>query len=110
MNTYVKEITNSRFLGKEYEGFVVTKAFLKNEYRKQYGKDSKPAQHRAYSFLLENKERNIAFTLSDNQLRLIDSGKRTIEQMLTSAKGGCKNPQLCEIKRKVLKKDWDKND
>ena len=30
---------NSKYLGKEYEGFVVTKAYLRDDHKKQYGKD-----------------------------------------------------------------------
>lgn len=97
----------SKFLGKEYEGFVVIEAYLRDTNKKQYGKDKKPTQHRSYTFVLENKEADISFTLSGNQLRLIDQGKRTIKEMLTSSHGGAsKNPEICEIKRQLLKKGY----
>lgn len=92
----------SKFLGKEYEGFTVVKAFLKSNYKNKYGKDKKPTQHKAYSFILENKVKNITITISGNQLRLIDQGKRTIEQMLSSPRGGgYKNKFIREFKKEV---------
>lgn len=98
---------NSKFLGREYEGFVVIKAYLKNDYMKQYGKDKQPKQHKAYSFILENKKTGLQITISDNQMRLIDKGVRTIRDMFTSPKGGCKNPQILEIKRQILEKEYE---
>lgn len=105
----LKELNESKFLGIEIEGFKVIKAFLRNEYLKQYGYDKKPTHHKEYAFTLENKEKNISFTISGNQLRLIMNGKTTIRQMLTSTKGGgSKNPEICAIKKQLIENSWNK--
>lgn len=104
----LKELDESKYLGIEIEGFKVIKAFLRNEYLKQYGYDKKPRHHKEYAFTLENKDKDIIFTISGNQLRSIINKKITIREMLTSTKGGgAKNPEICAIKRRLIETGWD---
>ena len=92
----------SKYLGKVYEGFEVIEYFKQNSYKKKYANDSKPVEHRAYSYILYNAERKDAITLSGNQLRLLESGARTIDEMLSAKRGGYKNKQLSYFKKKYL--------
>ena len=92
----------SKYLGKVYEGFEVIEYFKQNSYKKKYANDSKPVEHRAYSYILYNAERKDAITLSGNQLRLLESGARTIDEMLSARRGGYKNKQLGYFKKKYV--------
>lgn len=92
----------SKYLGKVYEGFEVIEYFKQNSYKKKYANDSKPIEHRAYSYILYNAERKDAITLSGNQLRLLDSGVRTIAEMLSGRRGGYKNKQIGYFKKKYV--------
>ena len=92
----------SKYLGKVYEGFEVIEYFQQKPYKKQYVNDSKPVEHRAYSYILYNAQSKDAMTLSGNQLRLLESGARTIKDMLSARKGGYKNKQLGYFKKKYV--------
>ena len=103
----------SKFLGKEYEGYKVIDYYCLNTYeeietRKTHYK-RKPAedrdyriQHRAYKYILYNAKTKYRLTISGNQLRLIDSGKRTISDMFNSKKGGYKNKQIRKYKQRFF--------
>ena len=84
----------SKYIGRSYEGFEVVNCFRKNPYKKKYGKDKKPTIHAAYSYDLYNKETQQHLTLSGNQLRRIESGKRTISEMLNTKARASKNPRI----------------
>ena len=89
----------SKFLGKEFEGFKVVRYFVKNKYKKVYG-NPKQKDHRAYSYELYNETTKQHLTISGNQLRLLNDGRRTISQMLSiDSRGGYKNPQINAYKK-----------
>ena len=92
----------SKYLGKVYEGFEVIEYFKQNSYKKQYANDSKPVEHRAYSYILYNDERKQAITLSGNELRHLESGARTIQEIFETRRGGYKNKQLGYFKKKYI--------
>jgi hypothetical protein len=93
----------SKFLGKEYDGFKVVNYFVKNDYKKVY-KNAKQKNHRAYNYELYNETTKQHLTISGNQLRLIDSGKTTINKMLHENKKGGKNLKI-NAYRKWLKEN-----
>lgn len=84
----------SKYLGKVYDGFEVVGYHLQNRYRKQYGKDLKPSDHRSYNYDLYNHRTHQHLTLSGNQIRLLESGKRSIPQMLSTTAPASKNKQI----------------
>ena len=92
----------SKYLGKVYEGFEVIEYYKQNSYKKQYANDVKPVEHRAYNYVLYNAERKQAITLSGNQLRLLESGARTIQEIFETRRGGYKNKQLGYFKKKYV--------
>ena len=92
----------SKYLGKAYEGFEVIGYFKQNSYKKKYANDSKPKEHRAYNYVLYNKERKQAITLSGNTLRRLTAGYTTIKEMFECKHGGYKNKQLTYLKKKYL--------
>ena len=83
----------SKYIGKTYEGFKVINYYRKNEYRKIY-KNPKRKTHSSYNYELYNETTKQHLTLSGNQLRLINNGRRTINQMLTSTARRSRNPQI----------------
>lgn len=98
---------NSKFLGKIYEGYEVVDAFVNKKYNDRlYGKDKKYYGHRSYNYTLFNSQENNSITVSGNQLRLIDSGERTIYDMLHSSSRRCRNRQITEYKRQFKKNDF----
>ena len=46
----------SKFSGKSYDGYEVVGSYVNNTYNKQYGKETKLNEHRAYNYVLVNKE------------------------------------------------------
>lgn len=92
----------SKYLGKVYEGFEVIEYYKQNPYKKQYANESKLNYHNAYNYVLYNAERKQAITLSGNQLRLLASGARTIQEMFETRRGGYKNKQLGYFKKKYI--------
>ena len=92
----------SKYLGKVYEGFEVIEYFKQNSYRKQYVNDSKPVEHRAYNYVLYNKERKQAITISGNTLRRLNAGYTTIKEMFELKRGAYTNKQLASFKKKYL--------
>ena len=92
----------SKYLGKIYEGFEVIEYYKQNSYRKQYANDSKPVEHRAYNYVLYNKDRHQALTISGNALRHLNAGDTTIKEMFETKHGNYKNKQLASFKKKYL--------
>ena len=92
----------SKYLGKVYEGFEVIEYYKQNPYRKQYANDSKAVEHNAYNYVLYNKDRKQAITISGNALRHLNAGHTTIKEMFECRRGGCKNKQLAYYKKKYL--------
>ena len=92
----------SKYLGKVYEGFEVIEYFKQNSYKKKYANDSKPVEHRAYNYVLYNKERKQAITLSGNTLRRLEAGYTTIKEMFECRRGSYKNKQLSYFKKKYV--------
>lgn len=84
----------SKYLGKVYDGFEVVNYYMCNNYKKRYGREKKPVEHRAYNYELYNDHTKQHLTLSGNQIRILESGKRTIHQMLTSNAFASKNPRI----------------
>ena len=84
----------SKYLGKVYDGFEVVEYYKKNSYVKQYGKESKPTYHNAYDYKLYNRGTYQVLTLSGTQLRLLESGKRTIWDMLHTTARCSRNPRI----------------
>lgn len=84
----------SKYLGNTYDGFTVVGYYKKNDYKNQYGKDTKPTYHRSYDYNLYNYETQQHLTLSGNQLRLLQSGKRTITDMLSTNAHASRNPRI----------------
>lgn len=65
----------SKFSGKSYDGYEVVGSYVNNTYNKQYGKETKLNEHRAYNYVLVNKETRDSKIISGNQLRKIDANK-----------------------------------
>ena len=92
----------SKYLGKIYEGFEVIEYYKQNAYKTTYGKDVKPVPHNAYNYVLYNKERKQAITISGNALRHLNAGHTTIKDMFETKRGGYKNKQLGYFKKKYV--------
>ena len=84
----------SKYLGKVYDGFEVVNYYLQNKYKKQYASDSKATDHRAYNYELYNTQTQQHLTLSGNQLRMLEAGKRSIPEMLKTNARASKNKQI----------------
>ena len=90
----------SKYLGKVYEGFEVIEYYKQNPYKKQYAGDSKAVEHNAYNYVLYNKDRHQALTISGNALRHLNAGDTTIKEMFELRRGAYKNKQLASFKKK----------
>jgi len=84
----------SAYIGRVYDGFKVVRYYKVNDYKKIYGREIKLNVHNAYNYELYNETTNQHLTLSGNQMRLINSGKRTINQMLNESIKGGKNTKI----------------
>ena len=91
---------NSKYLGKKFEDFVCVGYGLDFNYKKQYGNESKPTDHRYYKYNLYRQSDGLILELSGNQMRLLNNGSRTISQMLSSTARGSKNKQINEYKKR----------
>ena len=89
----------SKYLGKTYGSYKVVNYFLKDKHKKAYNSSKSPKEHRAYSYVLLDENSSESLVISGNQLRLLESGKRTINQMLQIGRGGYKNKQIGYIKK-----------
>ena len=88
----------SKYLGKEFEGFVVEDVFLAKNYMASYnGKACR--SHNYYKATIYNKQMNLRLTISANLLRPLLAGKRSISQVLTKNGYGCKNSEIASYKR-----------
>lgn len=88
----------NKYIGKTFEGYEVIERKLKNSYKKSYAGNPTTA-HRAYDYVLFNKKENKTITISGNELRLINNGKRTIKEMFNNDAPGSKNSMLNELKK-----------
>ena len=91
---------DSKYVGKVFEGYEVVNYFVKNKYKTQYKNDLKDKDHRAYSYTLVNYDKRDSIVLSGNQLRRLNNGETTINEMFNgSSLGGYKNKKIGNYKK-----------
>lgn len=91
----------SYYLGKVYDDWKVVDRIKIKKYSMYEGEKFKQG-HNCYSFVLENQKTGLRLTLSNDRLRRVKKGERTINQMLFEKKrGGYKNSQIKQIKSEL---------
>lgn len=92
---------HSYYLGKVYDDWKVVDRIKVKKYN-MYEDEKFKQGHNYYSFILENQKTGVKLTLSNDRLRYVEKGIRTINQMLfEKKKGGYKNKQIKEFKKEL---------